>query len=84
MAKVEAFGWHAEVVDGHDVAEIRRALTADPGGKPLFVVANTVKGYGVPSHQNQIRSHFGSLDDDQLADALELIEAERERISESQ
>ena len=80
-AKVEAFGWNAIVVDGHDVTEIRQALNSETRGKPKFIVADTMKGYGVPSHQNQIQSHFGSLSDKQFADALKIVEAERKRIS---
>lgn len=79
-AKIDAFGWNVTVVDGHDVAEVRRALQAERSGKPHFVVANTVKGYGLPSHQNQVHSHFGSLSDEQLTAALDVIERERKRI----
>jgi transketolase len=50
--KVEAFAWTAVVIDGHDPIAIeetlkrRRELGA---GKPLCVIARTVKGWGVPS-----------------------------------
>jgi transketolase len=50
--KVEAFAWTAVVIDGHDPVEIedtlkrRRELGV---GKPLCIIARTVKGWGVPS-----------------------------------
>ena len=84
VKKVDAFGWNAIVIDGHNVTEIRQALNVETKEKPKFIVANTVKGYGIPSHQNQVHSHFGSLSDEQLADALKIIEAERKRISKNQ
>ncbi|MGW1012705.1 transketolase [Streptomyces termitum] len=47
--RAEAFGCRALVVDGHDLAEIDRALTvAADGTAPTVVVARTVKGRGVP------------------------------------
>ncbi|MFF2573618.1 transketolase [Streptomyces sp. NPDC101191] len=46
--RVEAFGCRALVVDGHDLAEVDRALTvAADGTAPTVVVARTVKGRGV-------------------------------------
>ncbi len=47
-AKANAFGWHVIAVDGHDPDEIHAALT-DTGtkGKPVAVVARTIKGWGV-------------------------------------
>lgn len=50
--KAEAFGWSAVVIDGHDPAAIEDTLRRrqDLGdGKPLCVVARTVKGWGVPN-----------------------------------
>ena len=45
-----AFGWHAVVVDGHDIAALLDALgearAAD--GRPTVIVAGTLKGKGVP------------------------------------
>ena len=46
----QAFGWHAVVVDGHDVGAILAALEEARGtaGRPTMVLARTVKGKGVP------------------------------------
>ena len=51
--KFRAFGWAVRVVNGHNYAELTRALS-DPSepGKPLFVIANTVKGKGVSFMEN--------------------------------
>ncbi len=44
-----AFGWHAIVVDGHDVGAILAALeeAARTTGRPTMILARTVKGKGV-------------------------------------
>jgi len=49
--KAEAFGWTTVVIDGHDPAAIEATLKRRPepgAGKPLCIVARTVKGWGVP------------------------------------
>ncbi len=45
----QAFGWHAIVVDGHDVGAILAALeeAAGTSGRPTMILARTVKGKGV-------------------------------------
>ncbi len=47
-ARVEAFGCRAAVIDGHDLAQIDRALgeARDATGKPTVVIARTLKGKG--------------------------------------
>jgi transketolase len=48
-ARVEAFGWKALLIDGHDMGQIVEALEAVDGvrGRPTMVIARTVKGKGV-------------------------------------
>ena len=49
--KAEAFGWAAVAIDGHDPAAIENTLRRRQelgAGKPLCVVARTIKGWGVP------------------------------------
>jgi transketolase len=48
-AKATAFGARTEIIDGHDPAAIERALRITEDGRPLAVIARTVKGWGVPS-----------------------------------
>ncbi|HEY2907949.1 MAG TPA: transketolase [Vicinamibacterales bacterium] len=44
-----AFGWHAIVVDGHDLNQILDALleARDTSGQPTMILARTIKGKGV-------------------------------------
>ena len=59
-AKWEAFGWHAVEVDGHDIAALTEALreVPHPSGKPLAVVAHTVKGKGVSFMEDDNNWHY--------------------------
>ena len=45
-ARMEAFGWHAIVVDGHSIEEVCKAFheASTVKGKPTCIVAKTFKG----------------------------------------
>jgi transketolase len=55
-AKFQAFGLQAEEIDGHDSAEICRAL--GQGAGPRAVVARTIKGCGVSFMENKLEWHY--------------------------
>jgi transketolase len=48
-AKFEAFGWHTQSIDGHDMDAISAAMDAARAdtARPSVIIANTVKGKGV-------------------------------------
>jgi len=48
-ARWRAFGWYTQVVDGHDVDALLKALVAARGtkGQPSMILARTLKGKGV-------------------------------------
>lgn len=58
--KWRAFGWNVIELDGHDHDALRSALadTHNPGHKPTVVIADTVKGKGVPFMENDILWHY--------------------------
>ena len=58
--KLEAFGWQAREVDGHNAEEIFEAVTSRNPEKPLAVVARTVKGKGVSYMENVPMWHYRS------------------------
>jgi transketolase len=59
VEKLEAFGWPVLEIDGHDIAQIDKALdqAETVKGKPTFVVAHTVKGKGVSFMENDPEWH---------------------------
>lgn len=67
-----AFGWQVQDVDGHDPFGLRDILRRPAGErtKPLCVIANTVKGKGVPFMENDAAWHHGVPDAGQLSIAM--------------
>lgn len=59
--KWRAFGWDVVDVDGHDIDELAetfyRARWVMPRGKPILIVAHTVKGRGLPLAENTYKWH---------------------------
>jgi transketolase len=58
--KWAAFGWNASEIDGHDLAMLIRLLQQlpDGSGKPVAIIANTVKGKGVSFMQDDNNWHY--------------------------
>ncbi|HEY7346642.1 MAG TPA: transketolase, partial [Gaiella sp.] len=67
--RVEAFGWHAIEIDGHDPEAIDRAYAeaAETTGRPTAIVAKTVKGKGAEAVENKEGAHGKALDDPDTA-----------------
>jgi transketolase len=77
--KWRAFGWDVAGVDGHDHAALLAALDAAcrPRGKPLCIIADTVKGKGVSFMENRASWHHGVPSAEQYAQALAELEREQ-------
>lgn len=58
--KWEAFGWSAYEVDGHDIGALLDLLhnVPDGSGKPIAIVAHTVKGKGVSFMEDDNNWHY--------------------------
>ncbi len=74
IAKLTAFGMDVKVIDGHNWDEIFAALSAEAADKPIAIVANTVKGWGVKEFQAS-NYHGKPLAGDQLASAMADLDA---------
>jgi transketolase len=70
--KWRAFGWHVEMVDGHDCGQLYEVLSASPKGrgKPLCVIANTIKGKGVSFMRDNVSWHHGVPNREQYEQAM--------------
>ena len=69
-AKFRAFGFEVCEIDGNDLDQVVRALSAPAGDKPHCVLAHTVKGKGVSFYENQVGSHGAVPNDEQYAQAM--------------
>jgi transketolase len=75
----KAFGWHAVVIDGHDMDQILAALAEARAttGRPTMIVARTLKGQGVSFLAGQPNWHGKALKKgDELARALAELDAQ--------
>ena len=69
-ARYAATGWHVESCDGHDPADIRRAIDAalaDP--RPSLIACRTIIGFGAPNKQGTSATHGAPLGIDEIAAA---------------
>ncbi len=73
--KWEAFGWNASEVDGHDLSALVKALrnVPDGSGKPIALIAHTVKGKGIPFMEDDNNWHYRSPDAKELQTAKTLL-----------
>ncbi len=74
--KWKAFGWEIIEIDGHSVKKVAEALDeADKiKGKPVMIVAHTIKGKGVPFAEGKAEFHHGIMTEEQHITARELFE----------
>lgn len=68
--RFEAFGWEARRVDGHDIPVLLQELTSlkqrDATGRPAVLVADTVKGRGVPELEQDPLCHIRTLTGEEI------------------
>ncbi len=76
----QAFGWHAERVDGNDIAALQQAfdrLRRLPDPKPRVLICDTLMGCGVPFLEQREKTHFIRVDADEWGQALAALDAGR-------
>ena len=61
--KMEAFGFKVVNVNGHSIEELYAAFNINHEGKPLAIIAETIKGYGLPSIEDKAESHHIALNE---------------------
>jgi len=75
-AKYGAFGWDVLRIDGHDMGQIVDALKQARGvkGRPVMILADTVKGKGVSFMEDQAGWHGKAPNYEELTKALDELE----------
>jgi transketolase len=68
--KWRAFGWDVVECDGHDHQALFDAFTAPRSGKPVCVIANSIKGKGVSFIEDRVEWHHKVPSPDQVELAL--------------
>jgi transketolase len=79
--KLKAFNWSVQVVDGHNIDELDKALArieVEPQGLPHFIVAHTLKGKGISFMEHPTDWHGAAPKPEQLKAAIdELLSGQR-------
>lgn len=72
----ESFGWVVRQINGHKMKEIVEVLEKVPlkKGKPTAIIAQTVKGKGVPFMENRREWHRKDITKEEIQEALKALE----------
>lgn len=73
--KLKAFGWETVTVNGHSIEQLLEAFSVPHEGKPLVIIAETVKANGIERLQNTAASHFTSIKQEDYDLAIKELEA---------
>jgi transketolase len=75
LPKWEAFGWHCQEIDGHDLRAILTAVEQAQAeeARPSCIIARTVKGKGVPFMEGDNSWHKRVPTKDELDQALAVL-----------
>jgi transketolase len=68
--KWTSFGFEVREVDGHDFGQLLKAFEPSTTGRPVAVIANTVKGKGVSFMEDRVEWHHKVPSEDQVQAAL--------------
>lgn len=66
-----SFGWDCVEIDGHNGQEIVENLINN--GKPKCIIANTVKGKGIPFMEDKVEWHYKYPNDEEFEIAKKLL-----------
>jgi transketolase len=74
--KFTDFGWFAQSVNGHDVAQIYEAIVKAKAqdGQPALIVLNTVKGKGCGFAEGKVNNHSMSVTKEMMVEAVKGLE----------
>lgn len=72
--RFEAFGWDAIEIDGHEMDAIMKAYEEiGKSGKPLAIIARTLKGKGIPDVEGKLDWHGKPLKPDMAKKAIDFL-----------
>jgi transketolase len=76
VPKWQSFGWHVIELDGHDIPALQAAFAEAEAikGKPVAIIAHTVKGKGVSFMENNPKFHGVAPTPDEVQVALKELQ----------
>lgn len=81
-AKFSSFGFHVISVDGHDVEQLANAVDEANAvkGKPIMIIANTVKGKGVSFMEGKSKWHGKTPTSEEFAQAFDELYTKKKEL----
>ena len=68
--RFEAAGWRTDECDGHNAADVYRALlTAQSSDRPVMIACHTIIGFGAPTKAGTSKAHSDALGAEEIAGA---------------
>lgn len=82
VKKWESFGWHVFEIDGHDMPEIikKTSLAKRFYGRPVCIIAHTVKGKGVSFTEHDNSWHSRIATEEEYLQAMRELDIQEESI----
>ena len=78
--KWQSFGWNVVDVDGHHHEQLINSCNFKIIGKPLCIVANTIKGKGISFMENQVLWHYRNPQGEEYEAAIRELDDNARRI----
>ncbi len=77
--KWKSFGWHVQVIDGHDVKSIQRAVVnaKNIATRPSMIIMDTIKGKGAYFCENKVFSHNMAITQEQWKRAVKELDEKK-------
>jgi transketolase len=72
MSKFISFGWDCIEIDGHNHEEILNSFNRK-SDKPIFILANTIKGNGIKMMENNPEWHHKSPTEEEYNKIIESL-----------
>lgn len=71
----KSFGWDVIEIDGHDLVQIENSLKAsvENKDKPTVIIANTIKGFGIPFMENNGTWHYRCPSEDEMCEIKKIL-----------
>lgn len=83
VGKFQQFGWHTQMIDGHNPIEICSAVdkAKKTKGKPSMIILKTLKGKGVSIFENKLSSHNAVVNEEILKQGLYELDAQIKEVA---
>ena len=79
-----SFGWHVIEANGHSITQLINAFeeARQIKGKPTFIIAHTVKGYGIPHVEDKAESHSVTFSTEEVGNTLKAMGCSPQEVSQ--